>query len=487
MERIPFIANSERRMNSLARLRGFLLSKPFMLICVLLGCVTTLTGIEFYAVLGFVALILFILVVSDELIATTLPFLVLCCFAVKCYDSFSTYIKVIWLAPLCVAAFVLHFVLYRKPFKVGSSIWSLIAVTVAVVVGGIGEITAKDYFSLTSIYYILGLGVGMIIVYIIAYSYFNDTDKTDVRRKFAYIMYLTGIFACLIVLLHYAQNFGKVMETRSILEPQWRNNISTIIMLTMPFGFYLSIRQPHCFAAALLSMPCLMLTSSRGGLLFGAAEFVLCCIYILYTDKKHRARNLVVFTVCGCALILASGDIIAFISKTLARFETINDEPRAALIQRAVEDFKSNPLFGRGIGYMGNRDIHPSKKFAACWYHSSPFQIIGSFGIVGIAGFGYQFFRRNQIFWSKITYYTLAVYISYLGILMMSLVNPGEFCPVPYELIVVVMFALIEHNCPKSKERILFGGKEKSARRMYDSEDEAVHIGVHEAKSEEEE
>ena len=133
----------------------------------------------------------------------------------------------------------------------------------------------------------------------------------------------------------------------------------------------------------------------------------------------------------------------------------INKDPRTAFIRRAVEDFRACPVFGRGIGYMGNRDIYPSRKFAANWYHSAPFQVIGSFGSLGILAFGYQFVRRNMVFWSNITHFSLAVFISYIGMFLMSLVNPGEFCPVPYELMIVVMFALIEQRCPQNKERIL--------------------------------
>ncbi|MBR3439794.1 MAG: hypothetical protein IKH13_09865, partial [Clostridia bacterium] len=145
----------------------------------------------------------------------------------------------------------------------------------------------------------------------------------------------------------------------------------------------------------------------------------------------------------------------------ISRFDSdmINKDPRTGFIRRAVEDYRACPVFGRGIGYMGNRDIYPSRKFAANWYHSAPFQVIGSFGSLGILAFGYQFIRRNIIFWSKITYFSLAVFISYIGMFLMSLVNPGEFCPVPYELMIVVMFALIERHCPQNREKILFGKK----------------------------
>lgn len=440
-----------------------MLSKPYMILLVIISTVITLTGTEFAGLLVFIGISAFTLFVCDETIASTLPFMLICCFMLKCFDSFGTYIKIVWLAPICAAAVILHFVIYRKPIKSGSTIWSLIGITISVTLGGLGSISAKEYFSLTSIYYVLGLGIGMLIVYLVAYSYF-DSEKIDIHRTFAYIMYLVCIFACLMVILHYVVNINKVIETRSILEPQWRNNISTIIMLTMPFAFYLSIKQPHCFAAALITMPCLVLTSSRGGLLFGGVEYVLCCIYILYADKAHRKRNLLIFSACGLALIMYAGDIITFISKTISRFDatTINSDPRTAFIRRAVEDFKNCPVFGRGIGYMGNRDIYASRQFAANWYHSAPFQVIGSFGLVGIAAFTYQFYRRTQIFWTRITYFTLAVYISYIGIFLMSLVNPGEFCPIPYELALVMMFAIIEKKCPANTEKVLIGSKSKS-------------------------
>lgn len=450
-------------MGRLNALRDFILSRPAMICLVLLACAVTVIRAETAGLFLFVFITLFNLIVCDELIASTLPFLLMSAFMIKCFDSFNTYIKLVGFIPLVAFLLISHFFLYPKPIKVGSTVWSLIGVTVAVTLGGVGSISAKEYFSLTSIYYILGLGAAMLVCYIIAYSYLETTDRADLHRTLAYVMYLLGIFSCAMVLLHYIVNYETVLQKRSILEPQWRNNISTFIMLCMPFGFYLSVKEPRCIIPALLTMPCLVLTSSRGGLVFGAVEFLLCCIYVLYADKKHRARNLITFFVCGCALILLSGDIIAFISKTLARFElsSLESDPRAGFIQRAIEDYKSSPVFGKGIGYMGNMDIYKSRTFAANWYHSYPFQVIGSFGTVGILAFGYQFFRRSRVFWSRVSFFTLAVYISYIGLFMMSLVNPGEFCPIPYEFLVVFMFAVIERRSPCSKERVLFQPKQR--------------------------
>ena len=461
LEKLGFIAKSEKRLKALEALRSALLSKPYMYALLLLACVITVTGTEFCGLLIFVCIITLTLIISDELIATTLPFMLASATMIKCFDSFDTYIKLAPLAPFLVLAIILHFTLYPKPIKAGSTLWSLIAVTVAVTLGGLGSISAKEYFSLTSLYYVVGLGAAMVIVYIIAYSYLESSDRVVIHKTFAFVMYIVCLFSCLMIIMHYAVNIREVASTRSILEPQWRNNVSTFIILTMPFVFYLSLKNYIYVIPAFITMPCLALTSSRGGLLFGAVEFLLCCIYIIYADKKNRFKTLFILTVCGFAMIIYAGDIITFISKTISRFDSdmINKDPRTGFIKRAVEDFKACPVFGRGIGYMGNRDIYPSKKFAANWYQSAPFQVIGSFGSLGIFAFGFQFIRRNMIFWSKITHFSLAVFIAYIGIFLMSLVNPGEFCPVPYELMTVVMFALIERHCPQNKEIILFRKK----------------------------
>lgn len=433
-------------------MRRFFLSKPFMVLCLLFGIITTVTGIEFYSIITLGLLIGFIALVCDELIATLMPFLTLCCVAIKCFDSFSVYIRVVWIGVIAAAGVAAHFFLYPKKLKKGVLLPSSVAVTAAVMLGGVGKISLKEYFTLTSIYYMLGLGIAMVLVYVIFSSCYTS-EKTDIKEISAYVMYLICILSCVMVLAYYIVNIKKVIETGSVIEPQWRNNVSTFIMLTMPFAFYHSIKNPRCIVTAMLTMPCLLLTSSRSGLLFGGVEFVLCCVYLLQADKKAHKRNVIIIALMLLTVIVFAGDISDFIAKTLVRFEGMDDEPRTGLIKRAVEDFRSNPLFGRGIGYMGNRDIHPSKTFAACWYHSSPFQIIGSFGLAGAAAFCWQFGARCRVLAERMNTYNAAVMLAYIGILMMSLVNPGEFSPLPYEMMTILIFVLAEQTEPKKLGR----------------------------------
>ena len=130
--------------------------------------------------------------------------------------------------------------------------------------------------------------------------------------------------------------------------------------------------------------------------------------------------------------------ILDFVTPILVRLSG-GDSIREGLIHRAVQDFKSNILFGRGLGYKGNSDVHNPAEFAICWYHSSPFQVIGSFGLVGVTAFAYQL-------WKRITHFNITLFIAYAGLFLMSLVNPGEFCPIPYGLMATLLFIICDKN-----------------------------------------
>lgn len=95
---------------------------------------------------------------------------------------------------------------------------------------------------------------------------------------------------------------------------------------------------------------------------------------------------------------------------------------------------------------MGNTDVHDPAKFALCWYHSAPFQVIGSFGIAGIIAFSYQLYNRMRVLFRRITIFNLTLFVSYTGLFLMSLVNPGEFSPIPYGMIATLFFVMCDKN-----------------------------------------
>ena len=71
-------------------------------------------------------------------------------------------------------------------------------------------------------------------------------------------------------------------------------------------------------------------------------------------------------------------------------------------------------------------------------------QIFGSMGVVGVLGYGYQLVTRFILVLRKRSAEAITLGLSYFGLFLMSQVNPGEFCPVPYAIIAVLLFVLSE-------------------------------------------
>ena len=396
----------------------------------------------------FGVVISFILIVCDDVMTLLYPALLVSMFSIKCYNSFPIFIRHWPLGAVVAVCLIFHFIYYRFKVDIGPTFWGQLAVAVAVTLGGVGKITAEQYFSPTALFYTIGLGFGMLGAYVLMSAHIGRGKGYQLNIKFANIMVMMGVYACYMVLHHYLIHIDIVMQGNGVLAFQWRNNIATFLMIALPFPFYKSSKNRHIYLyVGVMMYLCLLLTGSRGAFAFGSVEFAMCVISVLVYDRKNRKSNILLFAVMIGLSMLFLGKILNFFSDVTNRLtiESGEFDIRLKLYKRAVQDFLSNPIFGRGLGYMGNRDIHPSTQFALCWYHSLPFQIIGSFGIVGVIGYGIQYFTRFKVliedFRSRLN---ITVFLSFAGLQMMSMVNPGEFCPIPYALLCVMMFIVVE-------------------------------------------
>ena len=78
------------------------------------------------------------------------------------------------------------------------------------------------------------------------------------------------------------------------------------------------------------------------------------------------------------------------------------------------------------------------------WAHNYILQILGSMGLVGAVAYGYQMVVRVRLLFARIDRFRMAVMLCYLGIFSISMLQPGEFCPMPYELLTVCLFVFLE-------------------------------------------
>lgn len=425
-------------------------SNLFCLLMFALSVGVIVTGAHVAGLLITCTLVTVILLLCDDIKTTTVPVLCAAVFLSQCYDSYNTFIKFAWIAVPVAAALIFNFIAYRKKFKLGLTFYGLCAVSVAVTFGGVGSISASEYFAGASLYSIAGLGVGMLFAYIIVKSRYVDTEERSAFSAIARALYLMGLLVCFLVIWEYSDKIFYLIEKFEFPIVRSSNNFATYLMFALPIPFYYSIKNKWHIPVAFFMYICLLLIGSRGGILMGSIELVICLIAMIFCDKRYRLLYIVLALLCIVAGIVGFEYLMKLSEFSTSGFIS-SGEPRSRLLARAIEDFKSSPIFGKGLGYMGNSDIYNPVKGALPWYHMMIPQIFASMGLVGVLCYGFCFYTRGRAIIKKLSPMTVALGLSYVGVFLMSQVNPGEFCPIPYQLLAVMIFVIIENMPPIKK------------------------------------
>ena len=444
----------------LLALRRFWLSPVFFALLLLMGCTFTTFSLEVAGAMTLVWIILVILVTSDDAFAALVPFLLLTVLVSACYDGYALFIPYLPMVAPALLALFFHFVVYRGRYSIGNSFAPLIAVSVAVTLGGVGCLSPHEYFTPAALFYVAGLGFGMVGVYLLLRSALSRQRDYDVRRLLLTALYLVGLYATFFTLLFYAERLVWMKDDLEIfghlrlISIDNRNVYATYLLLALPAPFYHAAKGKGLhLIPALLFLAALLLTGSRGGMIMGIALFGLCFLYLLRRDKKHLARNLMLLVLLAVGALAAGGFLLKFYSFRFEGGFIKGDEPRVRLLMRSVSDFLHHPIFGVGLGYTGNADIYDPKTFAMNWYHMMIPQIVAGLGLVGTFAYAFLFWRRAGLMHHHSDALSRALALSYVGLFLMSQVNPGEFCPLPYEMIAVMIFLLLEDKGEREAQK----------------------------------
>ncbi len=238
-------------------------------------------------------------------------------------------------------------------------------------------------------------------------------------------------------------------------------------MIAMPIPCYFASKNRLHLIPFFLMFGGLLLSNSRGGIIFGFIEMLICSIVFIIKDKNCRVVLSILLLVCICILVLFFDQIMSFLSlsvpeesKDISIIDKIihifvhEGEARRIELSRLKDDFLSNVLFGRGIGHENNLDVYTPKKGGMNWYHMWLPQIIGSMGLVGIFAYFSNLILRIHLVFKKNSLFSITVGLSYLGLFLMSQVNPGEFCPFPYSMLAVILFCSIDRFNAKTTQEL---------------------------------
>ena len=440
-------------MNIFTSFKKLLTSEYSLFIHFLIAAIFVFLGKDLACLVFFVYVCSFLLILTEDVYALLMPLLIITAIGMKFYNSLDLFTDMlpILVTPVCIGL-LLNYLIYHRNFphekvemKNGSYFSAMLFTSVAVTFGGVGTIKISNYFQAVSIFNIIGLGFGMLFIYVVLSKITKSNPDYDFESYFANAMILLSLFIAFEVAKEYVLNAYRFDQGFGVISVQWRNNASTLIMLSMPFSFYMFFRNKLYILIPVINVVTLFLMGSRGGVLFGTFEFMFLFFAIFALEKDSRKTVIFIFSVAVILLTLTYEKWFNVLYFSMYRFsDTKQSMSRIRLWKQAIKDFINNPVFGAGIANEKNVKIYDAVKGSLPWAHNSVFQIIGSMGLLGIVAYLYQFvIRVKVIIHNRKSLFKLTLFISYIFLELMSLVNPGIFSAFPYLLIATIYFVLI--------------------------------------------
>ncbi|MEA4964983.1 MAG: O-antigen ligase family protein [Oscillospiraceae bacterium] len=397
-----------------------------------------------------VAFACFMLVFCSDLFSCLFPFLLTIFVTIDYFSDYTALLPYWYIAIPILVALLYHQSKYAVKVHIGVCFSGLVMVAAATLLGGVGRISLQTYFKPVSLYYTVGLGAVMLLVYLGVKSQSAQGCRSRMLSKFLTILYVSGLFVALLLARYYLMHLREFLATFSVQELCCRNFCATILLLALPISFQKALTRPLHLIGAVVIYLAILLTGSRSGLLLGSLLVLLGIVYLLRYDARRRNVYQMALLLGSVPVLLLGYVLVSslFSSRMVdGNFISSYDNVRLEFLVQALRDFNNNPMFGQGLVCTANRDIFEGAPGSMIFYHNYFAQIIGSMGLVGLAAYGFQFFGRVRLLWSKRSPLVVAAALSFLGVFLMSMTNPGEFCPLPNELLVVLLFALLE-DCP---------------------------------------
>lgn len=422
---------------------------------IILSSVVAFLGFFFHleniAMAVLVMLIGAVFVFSDDLLPSLGVFFLVCWTPLGKYgEGLKFFMPIIYSMIPTLPALIFHFINYAPRRVKGRFFLSLCGVAVCCTFGGLFASSLKAYFSLPAFYYIAALGIGMVIMYLVVVNYCDFNEKN--------IMFMIKflIAPAILCVLIYITNYLFVIDTFiekgefRFLYYQYKNNFGNYLLIGIPLMMYLAYKKSSLgyYFIALLMSATIIISLSRGATLSIMIVLPILVIALpVFAKGVGRIKFIAALIVLILLLITLSLIFEKEILEMLKKLQVDEDESRVHLYKLAIENFLAHPFFGVGLQYF-NPDFpyyHPAK-MAIFWYHSTPMQIIGSFGIMGIIFYSAQFFDRVAVLFknSKMNFFLAMSFIGFEGY---QLVNPGDFVPVPFVLLLMVLLTLADrHN-----------------------------------------
>lgn len=435
------------------------------------------------AVVGFVGIVLvssIVLVMSDDLLPLTVN--AFGAMLMIYTDKLDEFVKM-WPSLIVLVVAIVIFVVRNSVAKIkrkdrfvfGKMFYPQIAISVALLLGGVGTIAVNRYVA--SLPNIIALGIGVLAIYLLFANFIKKNDEIDYAKYFAKVLMWIGFVVSIQLCVVIAKSgFAPSEWSKAYWNVGWgnRNNIATFFLLTAPMALYLSTRTRRGWAYILMAFwqyACLCMTMSRGGILFGLVALLFGVAFSIY-KAPCRKHQVLCFAICAVVIIVVGivfrdgvkGVIKSLMDRVQEGHEGDLSSGRFDLYKESWEQFKAHPFLGVGMGYIG---YGPGmfNDMGQYWFHSTFFQVLACLGIVGIAAYVYYYVVRIGFCIKMMKQqfgFAFFVFVAWVGFEGYSMIDTGTMIPFPNMMLIAAMTCILELSCQNRNHETYINGVKDS-------------------------
>ena len=391
---------------------------------------------------------IWMLLCCSSILAAATPLCMISILSTLCYTKMGVFAPCAALVVPLGMALVIHLRHWPMKLHFGRSARGLVLVSIAALLGGLGVMSTADSLRPISLYYSLGLGALLLVIYLVIRTEMFQNGEEDTVRRLLEFCYMMGLCMSLVVLWAYIGSLEAGAPLSAVPNLKWRNFAATILVTTLPLPFLFSVKNKFHLVLVPVMAAALALTGSRTALLFGAVMMVLCFVYLCRWGVISRKFLLALAVLAVVAGVVFGPTVLSIALGNRMKGDILQHSnlSRVRFLARAVEDFLAHPLFGIGLGNTANSDIFSGVDGSMVFYHNMVAQIMGSMGLAGIVAYSVLIRDRVRLLLTQRSAQVDAMALMYLGMVMVSMTNPGEFCPFPNAILMVMLFAGVEQT-----------------------------------------
>ena len=233
----------------------FWMSRAYFPVLLTVSAAFMAAGEPVYGVAALGCIVIWLLAACPDLLAPVCPFFMAFLMSSQCYGQLTDFLPCAALVPPLLVALLWHFAVWPVTLRIGRSGLGLALVSIATLLGGCDVISRKQAMEPLSLYYTLGLGVGMLVLYVLFRSHLTEKRSYDLHRRFAEIFCALGLCMALAVLLAYGKAWLAEGHIGGVLYLSYRNFATSVLLTALPMPFYLSLRhRGHLATAAVLAL-----------------------------------------------------------------------------------------------------------------------------------------------------------------------------------------------------------------------------------------